>query len=149
MKVILLKDVKKVGKKDDIVEVSDGYARNFLLPGKLAVMASDKSKEILNDQKQVRAEEVAVEVEKAKELANRLKDITLEFDVKVGDNGRVFGSVSTKQVEDALKKDHGISLDKRKFKPSGPITNLGSTRISATIYGDVTGEIHVKLVSKS
>lgn len=149
MKLILLKDVKKVGKKDDIVEVADGYARNFLLPGKLAVVVSHKSKEILGEQQEEHAEAVAQEIATAKALADKLKDITLSFPVKVGDNGRVFGSISTKQVEDALKKDHGIKVDKRKFKPAGPITNLGSTRIKATLYGDVVGEIHVKLVSQS
>lgn len=149
MKVILLKDVKKVGKKDDIVEVADGYARNFLLPGKLAVIASEKSKEILSDQKQERAENVAHETELAKEVAKQLEDITISFPVKVGANGNVFGSVSTKQVEETLKKEHGIKVDKRKFKPAGPITNLGSTRIKVTIYGDVIGEIHVKLVAQS
>lgn len=149
MKVILLKDVKKVGKKDDIVDVADGYARNYLLPGKLAVIASHKSKEILEDQQHDRAEEVALEVEKAKEVALKLKGITLTFPVKVGDNGRVFGSVSTKQVEEMLLKEHDIKVDKRKFKPSGPITNLGSTRVKVTLYADVVGEIHVSLVSQS
>ena len=149
MKVILLKDVKKVGKKDDIVDVADGYARNFLLPGKLAVVVSDKSKEILAGQKQEHADVIAHETELAKEVAEQLKDISISFPVKVGDNGRVFGSVSTKQVEDALKKDYNIKVDKRKFKPAGPITNLSSTRIKVTLYGDVVGEIHVKLVAKS
>ncbi|AGN24879.1 50S ribosomal protein L9 [Erysipelothrix rhusiopathiae SY1027] len=148
MKLILLKDVKKVGKKNDIVEVADGYARNFLLPNKLAVMASDQSREILDHQKQEHAAEVQAEIEKAKLLAKELEKITLEFKVKVGEGGRVFGSVSTKQVEDALKKEHKIKVDKRKFKPSGPITHLGSNRIQATLYGDVTGEIHVKLIAE-
>lgn len=149
MKVILLKDVKKVGKKDDIVDVADGYARNFLLPGKLAVIVSDKSKEILADQKQEHAETVAREKENAKEIAKQLETIVIAFPVKVGGNGNVIGSVSTKQVEDALQKEHGIKVDKRKFKPAGPITNIGTTKIKVTLYADVVGEITVKLVAKS
>ena len=116
MKVILLKDVKKLGKRDDIVEVADGYARNFLFPGKLAVAASDKGKEILAHQQEAHAQEIKKEKEKAQALAKKLESIRLEFKVKVGDNGRVFGSVSTKQVEEVLSKEHGIKVDKRKFK---------------------------------
>ena len=148
MKVILLKDVKKLGKKDDIVEVADGYARNFLFPGKLAVIASGKGKEILANQQEAQEHKVEEEIIKAKELSKQLEAITLVFPVKVGENGHVFGSVSTKQVEDKLKKEYNIRVDKRKFKPSGPITNLGSTRISAKVYGDVVAEIHVKLVAQ-
>ncbi|CAM4332123.1 50S ribosomal protein L9 [Erysipelothrix aquatica] len=148
MKVILLKDVKKLGKKDEIVEVADGYARNFLFPGKLAVIASGGSREVLKDQKDARAEEHAIEVEKAKEIAKRLEDITLEFTVKVGKGGRTFGSISTKHVEEALRKDYDIRVDKRKFKPNGPVSHLGMNRITATIFDHVTGEIKVRLIGE-
>lgn len=145
MKVILLKDVKKLGKKDDIVEVADGYARNFLFPGKLAVAASGKSKEILSQQQEDRAITTAKEKAEAEVLASEIEKLVLEFKVKVGKDGRVFGSVSTKQIEDMLKKDYNISVDKRKFKPSGPVTNLGSTYINVTLFPEVIAKIHVKL----
>lgn len=145
MKVILLKDVKKLGKKDDIVEVADGYARNFLFPGKLAVAASGKGKEILNQQQEDRAEQLAVEKKEAEAVAVEIEKLRLEFKVKVGKDGRVFGSVSTKQIEDALKKDHGITVNRRKFKPAGPVTHLGSTRIEVTLFPEVVATIHVVL----
>ncbi|QIK68925.1 50S ribosomal protein L9 [Erysipelothrix sp. HDW6C] len=149
MKVILLKDIKKLGKKDDIVNVADGYARNFLIPGNLAVIASETSREVLDDQKQERADEVAAKVAEAKLIAQELEKITLEFTVKVGKDGRVFGSVSTKHVEEALFKQHKIKLDKRKFKPNGPVTHLGLNKITATIYGDVTGVLKVNLLAEN
>lgn len=148
MKVILLKDVKKLGKKDDIVEVADGYARNFLFPGKLAVAASGKGKEILSQQKEDRAIETAKEKAIAEKLAEDINALKLEFKVKAGKDGRVFGSVSTKLIEETLKKEHSITVDKRKFKPAGPVTNLGSTRIQVTLFPDVTAEIHVVLVQE-
>lgn len=148
MKVILLQNVKKIGKKDEIVDVADGYARNFLIPNKLAVMASDKSREILEDQKIERQEEVALEIEKAKEVAKQLEGITLEFSIKAGKDGRIFGSVSTKQIEQELKKEHDITVDKRKFTPSTPISHLGTSRIKVVIYGEVVGEIKVHVSAK-
>ena len=149
MKVILLKDVKKIGKKDEIVNVADGYARNFLLPNGLAVLASEKGREILSSQKQDRKEEHERKREEAKVVAKQLEKITLEFEVKASEDGRVSGSVSTKQVEEKLKKAHNITVDKRKFKPSSPINTLGFNKIEATIFDDVVGVITVKLNQKS
>lgn len=146
MKVILLKDVKKLGKKDDIVEVADGYARNFLFPGKLAVAATGKGKEILSQQQDDRAKLKAEEKAKAEVVALEIEKLRLEFPVKVGKDGRVFGSVSTKQIEDKLKNEHHITVNRRKFKPAGPVTHLGSTRIEATLFNDVVATIHVVLV---
>lgn len=148
MKVILLKDVKKLGKKDDIVEVADGYARNFLFPGKLAVAATGKGKEILSQQQEDRAEQFAKDQAAAKVVATEIEKLRLEFKVKVGKDGRVFGSISTKQIEDTLKKDHNITVNRRKFKPAGPVTHLGSTRIEATLFQDVVATIHVVLVQE-
>ena len=145
MKVILLQDVKKIGKKDEIVDVADGYARNFLFPKKLAVLASEKGREILAEEKLDRKIDHEKKREEAKAIAEQLEKITLRFDVKVGKDGRVFGSVSTKQVEERMKKEHGIALDKRKFKRTVPIAVLGTITLEVTIFDDVVGSFKVQL----
>ncbi|MEG0526836.1 MAG: 50S ribosomal protein L9, partial [Longicatena sp.] len=125
MKVILLSDVKKVGKKGDIVDVSDGYARNFLLNKNLGVLATKKSMEILDEENaQHAAEEKQKEVD-AQALKTKLESITLEFHVKAGDGGRVFGGVSTKQIVEQLREKHGLKVDKRKVIDTGTIASLG------------------------
>lgn len=145
MKVILLGDVKKVGKKGQVLEVADGYARNFLISKGLAVQATAKSMEILEDQKE-EARQNAADLEKqAIALKERLKEITLEFTLN-SKNGRVFGSVSTKQVAEELSKKFDIHVDKRKFIDTDPISGLGYTTVKAELYKNVIGEIkcHVK-----
>ena len=148
MKVILLKDVKKIGKKDEIVDVADGYARNYLIPNGLAVLASEKGREILASEKQERKDAHEKNRKDAKKLAKKLEKIVLDFDVKTGKDGRVFGSVSTKQIEDKLKKEHEIVVDKRKFKPNKPISSIGLNKVEVTIYDDVKGIITVRLNAK-
>lgn len=146
MKVILLNDVPKLGKKGEIKEVADGYGRNFLIARGLAVMNTDASKKILNEQKK---QEELLDEQKRKE-ANELKDVlankTLEFKVKAS-NGKVSGSVSGKQIEEALKKEN-ISIDKRKIKDSAPLNELGSYDVKIELYKDVIGTIKVKLVEE-
>lgn len=143
MKVILLQDVKGVGKKNQQIEVSDGYAANFLIPRKLAVKVSTKSVEILEKQK----EDARIAEENARQaaiaLANTLKDITLEFKLKVGANGKVFGSISLKQVEEQLKTKFNISIDKRKFITKGPVDSLGVTRLQIELHKGVVGDVIV------
>ena len=149
MKVILLKDVKKIGKKDEIVEVADGYANNFLIPRGLGVAASSQGKKILKEQKQAEAAEREKKKQKAIKVKEKLEDIVLEFPVKTGEGGRVFGSVSTKQVEQALMKKHKIKVDKRKFTPNKALNLLGLNRIEVDLFGkEVVGEIKVRLVDK-
>ncbi len=146
MKVILLQDVKKVGKKGQVVDVSNGYASNFLIPNKLAVMQTEKSMEILENQN----EESRIKKEKEHELAlqiqERLKDITLEFSLKAGQNGKLFGSISLKQITEKLQSDYGIDIDKRKFIDKGPIGMLGISKLQIELDKDVIGivNIHVK-----
>lgn len=144
MKVILLSDVKKVGKKGEIVEVSDGYGRNFLLNKKLAVLATKKSMEILDEQNlQHDLEEKQKEAD-AQALKQKLTKITLEFHVKTGEGGRVFGSVSTKQIVEQLQRVYAIKIEKRKFIDTDAITSLGYTDVKVDLYKNkVIGVIRV------
>ena len=145
MKVILLQDVKKVGRKGEVVEVSDGYASNFLFPRKLAVKKTDKSTEILEQQK----EDARLLLEKQKEDALKIKEqlanIVVEFTLK-SNNGKVFGSVSFKQVEEELKAKHNIVIDKRKITTKGPVDQLGYTKLNIELFKGVIGiiTVHVK-----
>lgn len=144
MKVILLDDVKKVGKKGEIVDVSDGYAKNFLFNKKLAVMATKKSMEILDEENlQHDLEEKQKEAD-AEALKAALANITLEFHVKTGEGGRVFGSVSTKQIVEQLREKHGVKVEKRKVLDSSAISSLGYTDVKVDLYKNkVIGVIRV------
>lgn len=144
MKVILLSDVKKLGKKGDIVEVSDGYGRNFLLNKNLAVVATKKSMEILDEQNLQHDLEEKDKEAKAEELKKELAKITLEFHVKTGEGGRVFGSVSTKQIVAQLHDKYGIKIEKRKVIDNEAISSLGYTDVKVDLYKNkVIGVIRV------
>ena len=145
MRVILKQDVKKVGKKGDIVNVADGYARNFLIARGLAVAETKKSLEILSDQKAVEAAEEAKREEEDRETAARLEKMLLTFQVKSGKEGKVFGSVSTKQIAEALNKQ-GIKIDKRKILDTSPIQSLGITKVRVELHKNVIGTIRVQLL---
>ena len=148
MKVILLADVKKLGKKDQTIEVSDGYAVNFLFPRKLAVQVTKKSVEVLENQQEQRREEDAKMKADAQVLANKLKDITLVFKVKTGKEGKLFGAISLKQVAEELNKQYGIDLDKRKFVDKGTLNELGFHHINVELYKGVIGQVHVQILSE-
>lgn len=145
MKVILKQDVKKVGRKGEIVEVSDGYARNFLIARGMAVPTTEKSLEILAEQK----EEARVEEEHqkalAEEMAAKLEKMKLRFTVKAGAEGRVFGSVSTKQIVEQLRRQ-GLSIDKKKILDTRPIQSLGMTKVRVELHKGVIGTINVQVV---
>ena len=144
MKVILLSDVKKVGKKGEMVEVSDGYARNFLIRQKLAVAATETSRQILNEQKAKEAEKEAELEAQANEIKKKLENITLEFKVKTGGGGRVFGSESSKQICEELQKKYQIHVDKRKFLDNESINSCGVTYVKVDLYRNkVIGQIKV------
>lgn len=145
MEVILLVDVKKVGKKNQTVKVSDGYANNFLLKQKLAVPVSKKSVEILEEQKETARINEENNKKDAQALAERLKDITLEFTAKVGKDSKLFGSISLKQVEEEMKKQFNITIDKRKFIDKGPLDMLGIYKLRIELYKGVVGEIKVHI----
>ena len=143
MKVILLEDVKSLGKKGQVVNVSDGYARNMLLPKKLGVEATTKN---MNDLKLQKAHEEKVAQENldaAKAFADELKDKEVVVTIKVGEGGRTFGSVSTKEISEAGKEQLGYDIDKKKMQLPNPIRELGTTIVSVRLHPKVTGELKV------
>lgn len=143
MKVILLEDVKALGKKGQIVNVSDGYARNMLLPKKLGLEATSKN---LNDLKlqKANAEKVAQEnLEAAQAFAKELETKEVILTLKVGEGGRTFGSISGKEISDAAKEQLDLDIDKKKLQMDGPIKNLGVTQVPVRIHPKVTGSLKV------
>lgn len=148
MKVILLKDVKGIGKKDQIVNVKDGYGANYLIPNGLAVMHSQKSVEVLNQQQADAAEEVRQLTLKAQEVAKKLEDIVVEFEASCGADSRMFGSISTKQIEQELKAKYSIEIDKRKFVDKIPVDRLGYTKLRIELYKGVIGTVTVHVSEK-
>ena len=143
MKVILLKDVKGIGKKQDIVNVKDGYGANYLIPNKLAVQYSERSNEILDIQKQKQADEIERLKEEALASSKKLESIVVEFKAKSGTGGRMFGSISTKQIEAELKEKHGITIDKRKILDKQPVDHFGYSKLKIELYKGITGTITV------
>ena len=143
MKVILLEDVKSLGKKGQIVNVSDGYARNMILPKKLGVEATSKN---LNDLKLRKAneEKVAQEhLDAAKAFAEELSTKEIILTLKVGEGGRTFGSVSSKEISEAAKKQMNLDIDKKKLQLENPIRNLGVTNVPVRLHPKVTGSLKV------
>lgn len=143
MKVILLEDVKALGKKGQIVNVSDGYARNMILPKKLGVEATSKN---LNDLKlqQKNAEKVAQEnLEAAQAFAKDLEDKEIVLYLKTGEGGKIFGSISTKEISEAAKEQLGLDIDKKKMQLPSPIKVLGVTQVPVKLHPKVTGSLKV------
>lgn len=143
MKVILLEDVKSLGKKGEIVNVSDGYARNMILPKKLGVEATTKN---LNDLKlqKANADRIAQEnLNAARDFAKSLEDKAIRLTLKVGEGGRTFGSVSTKEIAEAAKEQLNLDIDKKKLQLSNPIKELGTTEVPVKIHPKVTGKLKV------
>lgn len=148
MKVILLSDVKKVGKKDEIVEVADGYARNFLIAKKLAVQATATSRKILDDQNKQAAADEAKAVAEAKLLKEQIEKLKLVFKMKVGKEGKPFGSVSTKQIADELLKKHQIKVEKRKFVDTDNLGSLGYHDVRMELHRGVIATIRVQIIEE-
>ncbi|MBR4455511.1 MAG: 50S ribosomal protein L9 [Solobacterium sp.] len=144
MKVILKSDVKKLGKKGEIVEVADGYGRNYLIARGLAVPATEKSREILAEQKKDEAALDEANRQEALRIADEFKDLILDFKVNSGKDGRVFGSVSTKQIAEELNK-RGYKIDKRKILDTAPIGSLGVTKVRVELYKGVVGTVRVNV----
>ncbi len=143
MKLILKEDVKKQGKKGDIITVKDGYG-NYLITNKLAVLETTGSKKILDHQKKSAKEQAEQQLKEANEIKNKLEKITLKFQVKVGKNDQVFGSISTKQIASELKSQ-GFELDKRKIKIDTQINTLGITNVDIELHKEVIAKLKVQL----
>ena len=146
MKVVLLKDVRNVGKRDDIITVSDGYARNFLFPQKLAAEATPGAlKEIARKRAAQDAREAEMRAE-AQAKAELLKNKIITLEVKCGDKGRLYGSVTAAEVAEALEKQHGIQVDKRKLDIGDPIREVGVRVISVWLYSGITTPMKLNVV---
>ncbi len=145
MKIILLSDVKNVGKKGEVKEVADGYGRNYLIRNRLAVEATKKSMEILDQQK---ADEKARQEElkkQAEELKKQIEAGTLVFKVKAGNEGKIFGSVSPAKMAERLSNDFGITVDKRKFVDNENLTTLGNHKVRVELYKGVIATVKVNI----
>ena len=145
MKVVLLEDVKSLGKKGDIVEVSEGYARNFIIPKKKGVEANQENLNTLKLQK-ANEEKIAKEkLEAAKELAAKLNEASVSLTIKGGKDGRTFGSVSSKEIEETIKSQLGLEIDKKKLVIAEPIKTFGNHEVKVKLHKDVTAALKVKV----
>ncbi|MCR8745877.1 50S ribosomal protein L9 [Romboutsia lituseburensis] len=148
MKVILLKDVKGTGKKGEVKEVSDGYARNFLLAKKLAVVADNTSMKELNEKNKSQEIKAQKEYEAAVELGKQMEELNVVIYSKAGDGGRLFGSITSKEIAEQIKKQHSIEVDKRKISLDEPIRVLGSRMVDIKIHQKVTTKMRVDVKEK-
>ncbi|RBP04986.1 50S ribosomal protein L9 [Rossellomorea aquimaris] len=148
MKVIFLKDVKGKGKKGEIKNVADGYAHNFLLKKGLAVEATNANMGQLEGQKKKEEQLAQEELEEAKRLKATLEEITVEMKAKSGEGGRLFGSITSKQIADALKKAHDIKIDKRKIEMNDAIRALGYTNVPVKLHTDVSATLKVHVTEE-
>lgn len=145
MQVILLEDVKALGKKGDVVKVSDGYARNMLLPKKLGVEANPKNMNDLKLKKAHDAKVAAENLQAAKELGETIGKSEITLSLKIGEGGRVFGSISAKEIAEAAKAQLNLDIDKKKLLMDGPIKELGTTEVSVKLHPQVTAPLKVKV----
>ncbi len=147
MKVILLDNIKGVGKKDEVINASDGYARNYLFPKKLAVEANTENMAKLNNKKEAALYKKDQEKQNAEELAKKLKGIMLKIKVKAGENGKIFGGVTSKEISDNLKTQYNFEVDKKKIELKETIKTLGSFNVSIKLFEGVTANLKVEVIS--
>ncbi|MGM9643397.1 MAG: 50S ribosomal protein L9 [Eubacteriales bacterium] len=148
MKVILTQDVKAQGKKGDIIEVSDGYARNFLLPKKLCVIADAKAVNEAKNKEASRLHKIETERAAATELAAKLETVLVKVAAASGSDDRLYGSITAKDIAEALKAQHGVDIDRRKLSLDSPIRAYGSYTVDAKLYTDVVAHINVLICKK-
>lgn len=148
MKVILIQDVKKLGKKGDILEVAEGYARNFLLPQKLATAATNNNLNQIQQQKAAEADRTKRQLEEAKLLAAQIAKITVTVAAKAGEGGRLFGAVTTKDIADAVKAQHKLEIDRRKIEITEPIKNLGPHTASLKLHPEISVDLQLNITGE-
>ena len=145
MIVILMKDVKGSGKAGDVVKVSDGYARNMLLPKGLAKEATEGNIRSLEKQKAIAAEKLEEQNAAAKEMAAKLEKITLKIESKGGDSGKLFGSITSKDIAEALEKQEGMKIDKKKIEMKTPIKQAGETEVTLKLFTEISAQLKVSV----
>ena len=147
MKVILLSDIKGVGKKDEIINANDGYARNYLFPKRLAVEATAGNLGNLKSKQESNQYRKDVQKEEAIKIASKLKDITLVIKVKAGENGKIFGGVTAKEISENLNTQYKIQIDKKKINLSETIKTLGTVNVDIKLYEGVVGKLKVQVIN--
>ena len=145
MKVILKQDVKGLGKKEDLVNVSDGYARNFLFPKGLAAEANAANINIMNTKKEAEKTKKDRELAQARELVKKLKDIEVVIRTKSGENGKLFGSITSKDISDKLKNDFKLDIDKKKIVLPEPLKSTGTVELDVKLYPEGSGKLRVRI----
>lgn len=145
MKVILKQDVKGLGKKEDLVNVSDGYARNFLFPKGLAAEANAANINIMNTKKEAEKTKRDRELANARELAQKLKDMEVVIKAKSGENGKLFGSITSKDISDKLKNDFKVDIDKKKIVLPEPLKSTGTVELDVKLFPEVSGKLKVRI----
>ena len=150
MKVILLKDVKKQGKKGDVIEVSDGYGRNYLIKNNLAKLADGSALSQLNAEKKAHQKIAEEELEEAKALKQAIEDekTIVKIKAKTGEDGRLFGTIPSKQIAEELKKQYKINIDRRKIQLESNLASLGFHKVDVKLHADVSAEINVNVISE-
>ena len=148
MKVILTQDVKSQGKKGQLIEVSEGYARNFLIPKGLAIAAGAKELNELKNRESAEKFRIETEQKEARALAEKLMGVVVKISVTPGADGRFYGSVTTMDVADALKSQHGIEIDKRKIVMDAPIKSFGNYTLDVKLYAEISGKLNVVVTEK-
>lgn len=146
MKVILLTDIKGVGKKDQILNASDGYARNYLLPKKMAVEANEENRNKLKAKQASLEHKKSLEKEQAKEIAQKISRILLKISVKAGENGKIFGGVTAKEIADNLSSQYNITIDKKKIELKETIKTIGNQEITIKLYDGVVGKLKIDII---
>ena len=148
MKIIFLQDVKGQGKKGEMKEVSEGYARNYLLPRKLAIAATADNLNTLSLKEKARQAQLAAEKAKAEENAKALENVVVKISARAGSAGKLFGAVTSKEISDALKAQHGIEVDSKKLVQAEPIKSYGSYEVKCRFGFEVSGTIHLLVVEE-
>ena len=148
MKIVLLEDVKALGKKGEVVETSEGYARNFLLKKGVAVEANQANMKELDEKSKSKERKALIEYEEAVLLGKQMENVNIQIEVKSGEGGRLFGSITSKEIAEQLKKQKNIDIDKRKILMDEPIRTLGSTLVEIKLHQKVTTKIRVDVKEK-